>query len=220
MIRASRHDLLIAGYAEMQWIYWIWKLVALSGSISGFAATAQINMCNVWSRVWLVVRADELFLLISFNLGGHARTGLRPAGGCQGLPEGGQDFSEERVLSSSQSRSGSCHHRHTGTDLPTMVLDLVRFLLPQNKLGQWLVSRRVNPSGRLGQIPASEFKSNWTTVRGTQSGKFLVQDRPNPDVLLKMAKLDRLINKRSGMPNWFPNDFHLQNNSCFVVIPC
>ena len=44
------------------------SLVAFSDSISGFAATAKINMCNVWSRVLTGSTADELFLLISCNL--------------------------------------------------------------------------------------------------------------------------------------------------------
>ena len=56
---------------------------------------------------------------------------------------------------------------------------------------------------RLGHIPASVFaKSNWNSIRGMDpvSEKFLVQDRLKPNLWLKMAKSDRLINKRSGDP--------------------
>ena len=68
MICASKHDLLIAVRLRCSVYIEFESLVAFSDSISGFAATAKINMCNVWSRVLTGSTADELFLLISCNL--------------------------------------------------------------------------------------------------------------------------------------------------------
>jgi hypothetical protein len=51
MIRASKHDLLIAVRLRCSVYIECENLVAFSDSISGFAAPAKINMCKIWSRV-------------------------------------------------------------------------------------------------------------------------------------------------------------------------
>ena len=61
----------------------------------------------------------------------------------------------------------------------------------------------VKTKTKLAHIQASSFcKKTWNVIRGMdgESGKFLSEDRPNPDDWQKMAKSDKLVKKWSGDP--------------------
>ena len=61
----------------------------------------------------------------------------------------------------------------------------------------------VKTKTKLAHIQASSFcKQTWNEIRGMdgKTGKFLTEDRPNPDDWQKMAKSDKIVKKWSGDP--------------------
>ena len=61
----------------------------------------------------------------------------------------------------------------------------------------------VKTKTKLAHIQASSFcKQTWNEIRGMdgKTGKFLTEDRPNPDDWQKMAKFDKIVKKWSGDP--------------------
>ena len=62
---------------------------------------------------------------------------------------------------------------------------------------------QVKTKTKIAHIQASSFcKQTWNEIRGMDgvTGKFLTEDRPNPDDWQKMAKSDKIVKKWSGDP--------------------